>query len=393
MLLLYFMDGLKYEMMQKYMPFVSSLHTKRLMSDFGYSCACHATMYTSRYINEHNTWFIWKKGDNSPYKFINKVPLLKYFNFIPVKAVLSRLARKLRKNTSFSGIPMLVNLPLKYWHLFEPCEDRFWTSDEYLPKYDTLFKILRRENVKHQIIGLSRGGNAFLEEEKVDYKNDEFVYYFLGDVDSYMHSYGENAKESIDYIKKTDAFIKQTYEKAKKYHNDVTIICYSDHGHIDVEKKIDINEFFKSEGLNVNNYVHLVESTFARFWVRNDSERLEILSALKRLEDNGLGFVLDSDTLKKYHLEFSSDEHGDIIFHLNAPNIFTRTIWGFGKTIKSMHGYLPTLEKHYGIFASDKTLSSDDFAYLTDILPSVLTSLGINCDGRGFRGKNLLNIN
>ena len=31
-----------------------------------------------------------------------------------------------------------------------------------------------------------------------------------------MHTYGENGKEVQEYFKKVDAFIKQTYEKAKK---------------------------------------------------------------------------------------------------------------------------------------------------------------------------------
>lgn len=390
MLLLYFMDGLKHEMMEKYMPFLSSINTSRLMSDFGYSCACHATMYTSRYIEEHNTWFVWKKGDNSPYKFIDKIPFLKYLNFMPVKMVLSRIARKLKRNSSFSGIPMLVNLPLKYWSLFEPCEIKFWTDDDYMPKYDTLFKIIKREGIKSRIVGLSRGGDVFGEEAEVDYKNDEFVYYFIGDVDSYMHQNGENSQISIDYLKKADKFIKETYEKAKKYHDDVTIMCYSDHGHIDVDKKIDINEYFKSEGLNVNKYIHLIESTFARFWVRNEQERNDITRVLNKMEKRGLGFIMTKEHFDEYHLNFDSNEHGDIIFHLNAPNIFTKTIWGFGKTIKSMHGYLPTLEKHIGIFATNKKLKEKEYVYLTDILPSVLTALHINCEGRGFHGENIV---
>ena len=390
MLLVYFMDGLKFEMAEKYMPFTASLYKQRLKSDFGYSCACHATMYTSRFIDEHNTWFVWKKGDNSPYKFVQRIPLLRYMNFIPVKVIVSKLARKLNKNSSFSGIPMLVNLPLKYWHLFQPCEDSFWTADSYLPEYDTLFKILRRENIRHNIVGLSRGGDVFAEEANVDYKNDDFVYYFIGDVDTYMHKNGENSEISVDYLKKADSFIKSTYEKAKKERGDVTIICYSDHGHIDVDKKIDINTYFKPEGLRVNKYVHLVESTFARFWFRNDAERAEVTRVLGNMEKDGLGFIMTKEYFDEYHLNFNTNEHGDLIFHLNAPNIFTKTIWGFGKTIKSMHGYNPVLEKHYGVFASNRRIKDKEFIYLTDILPTELSELGIDTQNRGFRGESVI---
>lgn len=380
MILLYFMDGLKYEMAEKYMPFLSSLNKKPLKSEFGYSCACHATMYTGRYIDEHNTWFVWKKGDDSPYKWINKVPLLKYFNFIPVKVLVSKFTRKIKKNSSFPGIPMLVNLPLKYWGEFQPCEDTFWSSDDYLPEYRTLFKELRSNGIAHKLVGLSKNGDVFAEEKSVDYNKEEFVYFFIGDVDSYMHKYGENAEESINYLKKTDEFIKETYEKAKNTNKPITVICYSDHGHIDVEKKIDINDYFKPYGLDVKKYLQLTESTFIRFWFRDDKERAEVMQVLSEMQEKGLGFVIDDEMKEKYHLKFNSNEHGDVVFHLSAPNIFTNTIWGFGKTIASMHGYYPELEKHYGIFASDKKITDRDFVYLTDIFPTLLSELGIEND-------------
>ena len=47
-----------------------------------------------------------------------------------------------------------------------------------------------------------------------------------------MHAYGENAKESQEYFTKVDNFIKETYEKAKRERENVTIIAFSDHGHI-----------------------------------------------------------------------------------------------------------------------------------------------------------------
>ncbi len=390
MLLLYFMDGLKFEMAEKYMPYLSSLNMRPLKSDFGYSCACHATMYTGKNIDEHNTWFVWKKGENSPYWFVDKVPFLKYLNCIPIKVLVSKAARKINRNTSFSGIPMLVNLPLKYWSSFEPCEDTFWTADGYMPKFETLFKILRKKKVPHQIVGLSKDGDVFAEEKGVDYQKDDFVYYFIGEVDSYMHKYGECAAESIAYLKKTDEFIKKTCEKAKATGKPVTVVCYSDHGHIDVEKKIDVNDYFKVRGLDVRKYLQLTESTFIRFWFRNQQERIEVAQVLEDMQKEGVGFVLDSEIRKKYHLCFDSNEHGDLVFHLRAPNIFTNTIWGFGKTIKSMHGYDPELPKHYGVFAANQEIIEKDFVHLTDILPTILTDLGIDRAPYLLTGANVL---
>ncbi len=396
MVLLYFMDGVKYDMMQKHMPFLASLHTKPLMSDFGYSCACHATMYTSRYIEEHGTWYIWKRGNNSPYKWLNYIPGLKYMNWLPLKLVLGKITRKLSKNSSYPGVACLVNLPLKYWPLFETTEGVMWNDERYKKEIPNLFSILRGKKVKHHIIALHRGtqaNDAMNEEYQVDYQNDDFVYYFIGYTDNMMHQYGENGKESQEYLTKVDAFIKKTYEKAKSVRGeDVTVIAFSDHGHIDIEEpKININDYFKPHGLKVNQYIHLIEANFARFWFRNDKERKDVEQVLAEMTGKGLGFVLDKDCLDRYHLNVNPKEHGEIVFYLAAPHEFTNTIWGFGKTVKSGHGFEPTLPKHYGIFCSNKPLAENrKFAYLTDVLPSALKAAGITTDSYIFRGENIV---
>lgn len=396
MVLLYFMDGVKYDMMKKYMPFLASINSKPLMSDFGYSCACHSTMYTSRYIEEHKTWFIWKRGENSPYKWLNYVPGLKYINFLPLKLVLGKITRKLSRNSSYPGVPCLVNLPLKYWPLFETCDNVMWDDPDWKKEIPNMFTILKKNKIPHQVIALHRGtqaDDAFREEKEVDYKKDEIVYFFIGYTDNIMHAHGENGKEAQEYLTKVDGFIKETYEKAKRVHDDVTVIAFSDHGHIDiVEPKIDINTYFKPEGLKVNNYIHLIEANYARFWFRNDKERKDVRRVIKKMQKEGLGFVLDEKYQKQYHLQVDPKEHGELIFYLAAPKEFTKTIWGFGHSVKSGHGYEPTIPKHYGIFCSNKPLAEErEFAYLTDVLPSVMEQIGISRDAYTFRGKNIVN--
>lgn len=395
MVLLYFMDGVKYEMMQKYMPFTASMNVKPIQSEFGYSCACHATMYTSRYIEEHGTWFIWKKGDHSPYKWVDKVPGLKYLNFLPIKLAIGKATRLFSKNSSYSGVPCLVNLPLKYWSSFELCDDHMWNDPAWKKEIPNLFTIMDAEKVPHHVVALHRGTgpqDAFLEEEQVDYANDEFVYYFIGFTDNMMHKYGETGIEVQEYLGKVDEFIQETYMKAKQLHDDVTLISFSDHGHIDLQlPHVDINDYFKAEGLNVNNYLHLIESNFARFWFRNDRERSDVDRVLRTMYEAGLGYVIDEQCRREYHLNVDPAEHGDLIFYLAAPHEFTKTIWGFGHSVKSGHGYEPTLPKHLGFFASNKKLCGGrDRVFLVDILPTVLEQLAIADGSYSFRGENVI---
>jgi len=389
------MDGVKYDMMKKYMPFLASINSRPLQSEFGYSCACHATMYTGKYIEEHGTWFIWKRGNNSPYKWINYIPGLKYVNFLPLKLVIGKMTRFFSKNSSYPGVPCLVNLPLKYWPLFETTENVMWNDLKYKEDIPNMFSILKENWVKSDIVALHRGtksNDAFLEESKVDYKNDEFVYYFIGYTDNIMHKYGETAEEPKAYFKKVDEFIRETYNKAKSQNKDVDLIAFSDHGHIDiVEPKININIFFKKYNLKVNKYVNLIESNYARFWFRNNKEKQEVIKVLNDMEEKGLGFILNQAYLDKYHLNVNKKEHGEIVFYLNAPREFTNTIWGFGKSVKSGHGYEPIIPKHFGIFCSTKKISKNvEYVYLTDILPSILENLNIPTEKYCFHGKNIL---
>lgn len=394
MVLMFFMDGVKYDMMKEHMPFLSSLNNRPLQSEFGYSCACHATMYTSKYIEEHGTWFIWKRGDNSPYKWINYVPGLKYINFLPLKLVLGKITRKLSRNSSYSGVSCLVNLPLKYWPLFEPCDYYMWNDERWKADIPNIFSILKENNIVNHVVALHRGtkpDDAFVEESKVDYKSDQFAYYFIGYTDNIMHSYGENGIEAQDYFRKVDSFIKETYEKAKSFNDEVEIIAFSDHGHIDLEAPyIDINEYFKPMGLNVNKYIHLIESNYARFWFRDSKEKEEVISVINKLIAENLGFIIDEEYKHKYHLNINEKEHGELIFYLKAPHEFTKTIWGFGHSVKSGHGFEPILPKHFGIFCTNRKIRSDvEYAYLTDVLPSVLPLLNISTDKYDFRGKNI----
>jgi len=395
MVLLFFMDGVKYDMMKESMPYLSSLNTKPLVSEFGYSCACHATMYTSRYVDEHQTWFIWKRGERSPYRWLNGVPFLKYVDFLPLKLAVGKVTQRFSRNTSYSGVPCLVNLPLKYWPLFEPCDTVLWDDPAWKKELPNLFTILRDHHVPRHVIALHRGtkpDDAFKEERQADYQNDQFVYYFIGYTDNIMHAHGENGNEARAYFATVDAFVRETCEKAKKARGDVTVIAYSDHGHIDLEAPlVNINDFFKPAGLNVKRYVHLIESNYARFWLRDDREREEVTAALRAMEEKGLGFILTQPYLDHYHLNLDPKAHGELVFYLAAPHEFTNTIWGFGHSVKSGHGYEPTLTKHYGFFASNKPLAKDrEFISLTDVLPTVMRQLDIPTEGYTLRGSNVV---
>lgn len=391
MVLVFFMDGVKYDMMHKNMPFLSSLNVRPMISEFGYSCACHATMYTGKYIDEHGTWFIWKKGNNSPYKWLNRVPFLKFINILPLKLIVGKLTNKFSRNSSYSGVPCLVNLPLKYWSMFEPCDSVLWNDPQWKKDIPNLFTILSKHEISHKVVALhKRTGpeDVFEESKMINFTDYDFVYYFIGYTDNIMHRYGEGGA-SQEYLARVDRFIEHECKKAKEIGKDFQVIAFSDHGHIDIEEpKIDINTYFTKK--KVNDYIHLVESNFARFWFRNDDERIEIGKVMQRMTEENLGFVIDDDIKNKYHLNLEPKEHGELIFYLAPPKEFTNTIWGFGHSVVSGHGFEPIHSKHLGIFCTNKKIKeTSDFAHLIDVLPTILASLNIPSQ-EGLKGIDLI---
>src|SRR5690606_11434286 len=134
----------------QYMPFLDSLPFKRRMrTELGYSVACHPSMYSGVHPDKHLQWFVWKYArEPSPFQWTKGLKLLDLVDNLPLRYFLHKYARQYRKNnTSWFGVPLLVNLPLKYWHYFDVAENRSWDEPGYLRQYPTVFDILRNNQL------------------------------------------------------------------------------------------------------------------------------------------------------------------------------------------------------------------------------------------------------
>ena len=130
---------------------------------------------------------------------------------------------------------------------------------------------------------------------------------------------------------------------------------------------------FRRQGSELNRFIHLIESNYARFWFRNDRERAIVERILGTLEG---GFTLTNEHYQRYQLEMPDNRYGDLVFYLDAPAIFSKTIWGFSRHQRSMHGYLPEHPGSDGVFVSQRSLVEGTHVELVDVLPTILSSLG-----------------
>lgn len=387
--LTFFFDALKPESLQ-HMPFLNSLAEKRRMrTELGYSVTCHPSMYSGVHPDKHLHWFVWKYApDTSPFGWARFFRYFGLLDTLPSRYFLHKYTRMYRKkNTSWFGVPLLVNLPLKYWSYFDVVEDRSWEESGYLKEYPTIFDVLRSQQTNFEVIGMAKGGgDEFMQIGRHQFTEIKpWTYFFLGSIDSYSHHYGQDGPETIERMRRLDRLVEEQVETYTLKQKDFDLIVFSDHGHIRVQKRIDLYAEFRTRGQNLNRYIHLIEANFARFWFRNDHERAVVEKTLSSLEG---GFVLTGETLHLYHLQMPDNRYGDLVYYLDAPAIFSKTIWGFGRTQQSMHGYLPEYPDCDGVFLSNRRLVDGTHVELVDVLPTIVDSLSLSLS-KPVDGRNL----
>jgi hypothetical protein len=140
---------------------------------------------------------------------------------------------------------------------------------------------------------------------------------------------------------------------------------------------------FRQAGDDLHRYVNLVEANFARFWFRSDRERSRVEEVLSTIPG---GATLTEELLQKYHLSMPDNRFGDLVFYLDVPRMFSPTIWGFGNSLTSMHGYLPEYADSDGVLVTNRAMRDGDQARLVDIMPSIISRFDLSLpdylDGR-----------
>lgn len=377
-----FMDGLKPSSII-HMPFLDSFsYKKRIKTDLGYSITCHATMYSGVFPNKHHMWFIWKYApETSPFRILPKTKKLKYIDSLLSRYFIGKMVRLFSDNTSYAGIGVMKRSSLVNWPYFDVAESRFWDADKYLGPVPTIFEILRKNDIPYETVGLldnKNDGGALSHIEKFHtVPEKKWIYLFIGEVDQYSHFYTQESDVTIEFLKKVDREIERVYSELSAHYDEIDFICFSDHGHMKIEHQFDIYELFKKNRINLDDFIHIVDTNYARFWFRNCNEE----KIIKRIiADIPSGFILDDKHYKKYHTAMPDNRYGDLIYYLDYPYMFKKTVWGYGLRTKSIHGYLPDYPDKDGVFISNIPIESDKHISLADIIPSLLDLLNIKAN-------------
>lgn len=128
-----FVDGLKYESVER-MPFPSSLaFNRRIRTDLGYSVTCHATMYSGVYPQKHGMWFVWKYSpETSLFRWLPDSQLLWWIDSLPTRYAVGKMTWLFSDNSSYAGIATMKRSALWNWRYFDLAESKLWNEPIFL---------------------------------------------------------------------------------------------------------------------------------------------------------------------------------------------------------------------------------------------------------------------
>jgi predicted AlkP superfamily pyrophosphatase or phosphodiesterase len=257
-----------------------------------------------------------------------------------------------------------------------------WDEDHYIGDYPTIFEILRANNIAYETIGLfsskkNGGALSHIEQYHPTKNNKDWIYLFIGETDQYSHFYTQESAITINFLRRMDREIERVCQELSRDYDEVHVICFSDHGHMKVEQKLDIYDLFSSYKASLNDFIHIIDTNYARFWFRNLKEERSVRDILRYIPN---GFILDDYHYAKYNTVMPDNRYGDLIYYLDYPYVFKRTVWGYSLRTKSIHGYLPDYDGVDGVFVTNLPIRDVEYITLADIAPSILCLLNVSGD-------------
>lgn len=280
-------------------------------------------------------------------------------------------------------------------------------GDIRLNEYKDIFDILDRDGLSYtQKCFTSLAFESNLSEsilidaiEEAIKENNYFIPVYIGSTDYRGHDFGDDLKSLRPYLQDVDKLISEIYKLSIE--NGYHVAVLGDHGMVPVKNKVDILGEVSRFDLKIHNdFEMFLDSTYARFWINDDSTRMAIEVILKE-KFGDFGKIVDEIKAKEYRVPlnvYAEDGHkvyGDILWCANpgvliSPDYFNHP----KKEIRGMHGYLETNSEHgTGVFiALGQGIKSEryDSAELKDVCGELCSLLEIRKPNQTHNAKNIL---
>lgn len=215
---------------------------------------------------------------------------------------------------------------------------------------------------------------ARLFERSILRHKPDFAWVKLNFLDNAGHTYGPDISRLKESLSEMDALVEELVECGQKAGLN-NVIVMSDHGMSFVKEFQDPEPLL---GQLHEDVIFFLDSTMARFWFENQSQKDEVVDMLNPLP---YGEIITSQ--KMAALKAPKDpRYGETIFALDEGHVFCPDFWNWRKKVRGMHGYaypkstsaVPFLLSNEGM-TSFAPHNDEDFFQFTDITPWVIRAL------------------
>jgi hypothetical protein len=345
------------------MPFLYSLakryYTSRIATSLTFTQ--FVEVFAGLRPQESGIWTMFKKGDKSVYGWTKMVrPLFDLTKILGMESlntkvidVLTNLRLLLRGKTYFAT---KSRIPIRYLHNFTWFSKDSISKEGILTGRKTIFDELSDANMDYAFISLPyiRSGNSsrICSKDSDEYavkkaievfrkKRLRYIHIYLKGVDSITHKHGLDSPIVKAKRREIDSILERLYRSIKKGNENAGFMFFSYHGMVKVRGELNIKaELDKANIVEGKDYLGFYESTIARFWC-TEMVGKRIKEALKYVKG---GRVLSDKDRKKFGIDFSSNEYGDVFF-LAEPGILLLPNYFQGERgVVAMHTYEPIRE-------------------------------------------------
>jgi predicted AlkP superfamily pyrophosphatase or phosphodiesterase/glycerophosphoryl diester phosphodiesterase len=319
-------DGFRHDYLKKYeAPFLKSMAEKYVTAESlipSYPTMTfpnHYTLVTGMYPGHHglvNNSF-YDPGQNDFYAMYNreKVTDGKWYGGIPIW-VLAEQQKMISANLFWVGSEAPVQgIQSTYWYAF---------NDK--------MEIEKRLQVVREWLNLPED------------KRPHLITFYLSDVDHAGHSYGPDAVQTREAVKRVDSIMQALHEIVEESGLPVNFVFVSDHGMtaVDTAHPIPIPAV-----IDTSRFIIASMGTMVDIHARNKADIPEVYKQLRK-EQKGYTTYLKTNLPKKYRYGRKDDYFnrvGDILLIPDTPYVVTNR-----KPNPGNHGYPNTIKDMHGIF-------------------------------------------
>ena len=324
-----FIDAFGYEIYRQYPDFLKGIATnsKPLKSVLGFTNTCLPSILSGQYPQEHEQASLFFYSDNSPFKWMKPLSILPgFFDRFRVRNILSKVVKRIH---NYTGYFQLYSIPFDKLCYFDFTEKR----DYFVPgaPFNTIFDYCVENNIEYHCSNWRKSESENLKAIKQSIKEAKvnFAWLYLPSLDATMHAHGTDSQATKDKVAYLDKELRDVYEEALKYYDEVSFYVFSDHGMYDVTTGYDLISDIDALGLEYGeDYVAMYDSTMARFWFKNETAKEKITKALILVKE---GVILGNDDLKRVKTYFEDGRFGELFFLMNPkvminPSYFAKNL-------------------------------------------------------------------